>query len=94
MTTVFTIARNRTAQVAQAVPGTRDGSIAVTDRLGSDDWIAGTHRQICGSHRRHDFQAMIARGGGAEPIGRRRLSLSDRLFQWWHRLEDEQVDRG
>jgi transposase len=92
MTTVFTIARNRTAAVAQAVLGTQDGSIAVTDRLGSYDWIAGSHRQVCWSHLRRDFQAMIDRGGAAEPIGRRLLRLSDRLFRWWHRLEDDEVD--
>ncbi len=36
---------------------------------------------------------MIDRGGAAEPIGRRLLRLSDRLFRWWHRLEDGKVDR-
>jgi hypothetical protein len=40
--------------------------IAVTDRLGSYDWIAATSRQICWSHLRRDFQAMIDRGGAAE----------------------------
>ena len=50
--TVFTIARNRTAAVAQAVLGTRADSIAVTDRLGSYDWIAASHRQVCWSHLR------------------------------------------
>jgi transposase len=93
MTTVFTIARNRTATVAQAVLGTQDGPIAVTDRFSAYDWIAGTSRQVCWSHLRRDFQARIDRGGAAEPIGRRLLRLSDRLFRWWHRLEDEEVDR-
>ena len=37
---------------------------------------------------------MIDRGGAAEPIGRRLLRLSDRLYRWWHRLEAERVDRG
>ena len=37
---------------------------------------------------------MIDRGGAAEPIGRRLLRLSGRLFRWWHRLEDQKVDRG
>jgi transposase len=45
--TVFTIARNRNAQVAMAVLGTNDGSIAVTDRCSSYDWIAADFRQIC-----------------------------------------------
>ena len=37
---------------------------------------------------------MIDRGGPAEPIGRKLLRLSDRLFRWWHRLEAQKVDRG
>jgi transposase len=92
--TVFTIARNRNARVAQAVLGTQDGSIAVTDRWSSYDWIAAASRQICWSHLRRDFQAMIDRGGAAEPIGKELLRRSDRLFRWWHRLEAEKVDRG
>jgi transposase len=92
--TVFTIARNRNARVARAVLGTQDGSIAVTDRWGASDRIAADFRQICWSHLRRDFQAMIDRGGAAEPIGKELLRLSDRLFRWWHRLEAEEVDRG
>jgi transposase len=92
--TVFTIARNRNAQVAKAVLGTQEGSIAVTDRWSSYDWIAGASRPICWSHLRRDFQAMIDRGGAAEPIGTKLLRLSDRLFRWWHRLEAEKVDWG
>src|SRR5215469_14463244 len=38
--TVFTIARKRNAQVAQAVLGTQEGPVAVTDRLSTYDWIA------------------------------------------------------
>jgi transposase len=94
MFTVFTIARNRSAQVAQAVLGTQDGSIAVTDRWSSYDWIAAAGRQICWSHLRRDFQAMIDRGDAAFPIGTKLLRLSDRLFRWWHRLEAEAVDWG
>jgi transposase len=92
MTTVFTIARNRSAAVAKAVLGTQDGPIAVTDRFSAYDWIAGASRQVCWSHLRRDFQAMIDRGGAAEPIGRRLLRQSDRLFRWWHRLKDQEVD--
>jgi transposase len=93
MTTVFTIARNRSAEIARAVLGTQDGPIAVTDRFSAYDWIAGSSRQICWSHLRRDFQAMIDRGGAAEPIGRRLLRLSNRLFRWWHRLEQGEADR-
>jgi transposase len=92
--TVFTIARHRNTRVAKAVLGTQEGPIAVTDRWSAYDRIAGTSRQVCWSHLRRDFQAMIDRGGAAEPIGKRLLRLSDRLFRWWHRLEAETVDWG
>jgi transposase len=65
----------------------------VTDRCGSYDWIAAASCQVCWSHLRRDFQAMIDRGGAAEPIGKKLLRLSDRLFRGWHRLEAETVDR-
>src|SRR4051794_18284987 len=45
-------------------------------------------------HLRRDFQAMIDRGGAAEPIGPELLRLSDRLFRWWHRLGAGAVDWG
>jgi transposase len=89
--TVFTIARNRSAKIAQAVLGTQDGSIAVTDRYSAYDWIEGTSRQVCWSHLRRDFQAMIDRGGPGEPVGKRLLRLSNRLFRWWHRLKDQKT---
>jgi transposase len=92
--TVFTIARNRSARVAQAVLGAQDGPIAVTDRLSAYDWIAGAGRQICWAHLRRDFQAMIDRDSGGEVVGKKLLRLSDRLFRGWHRLEAEEVDWG
>jgi hypothetical protein len=64
----------------------------VTDRWSAYDWIAGASRQVCWSHPRRDFQAMIDSGGPAEPIGRKLLRRSDRLFRWWHRLGAEGVD--
>jgi transposase len=92
--TVFLVARNRNAKVARAVLGTQNGPIVVTDRYSAYDWIAGTSRQVCWSHLRRDFQAMIDRGGAAKPIGRKLLRLSNRMFRWWHRLEAETVDWG
>jgi transposase len=74
------------------VLGTQKGPIAVTDRWSAHDWIVPSSRQVCWSHLRRDFQAMIDRGGAAEPIGRKLLRRSNRLFRWWHRLEAETVD--
>ena len=95
LATVFTIARNRSAAGRPGGAGDPRG-LDRGDATGcsSYDWIAGSWRQVCWSHLRRDFQAMIDRGGAAEPIGRRLLRLSDRLFRWWHRLEAENVDRG
>ena len=92
--TVFTIARRRDARTARAVLGTQPGQVVVSDRWSAYDWIAPSRRQICWAHLRRDFQAMIDRGGAAEPIGRKLLRLSNRLFRWWHRLQAERVDRG
>jgi hypothetical protein len=39
-------------------------------------------------HLRRDFQPMIDRGGDGEPIGRRLLGMSNRLFRSWHRVRD------
>jgi transposase len=50
--------------------------------------------QVCWAHLRRDSQAMIDRGGAAEPIGRRLFRLPDRLFRWWLRIAADEVDRG
>jgi transposase len=92
--TVFTIARRREDRAVRAVLGTQPSRIVVSDHWSAYDWIAPTGRQICWAHLRRDFQAMIDRGGAAEPIGRKLLRLSNRLFRWWHRLEAERVDWG
>jgi transposase len=37
-------------------------------------------------HLRREFQAMIDRGGSAQPVGEILLEHSTVLFAWWHRL--------
>jgi transposase len=86
--TVFTIAKNRSGEVAQALLGSEDGQVVGSDRFSAYNWIMARWRQICWAHLRRDFQAMIDRGGDGETIGRRLLSLSNRLFHHWHRVRD------
>jgi transposase len=86
--TVFTIAKNRSGDVAQALLGSEDGQVVGSDRFGAYDWILARWRQVCWAHLRRDFQAMIDRGGAGEETGRRLLSLSNRLFRHWHRVRD------
>jgi transposase len=86
--TVFTIARNRSAAVARRLLGDKEDQVVSSDRFKSYDWLWADWRQVCWSHLRRDFQAMIDRGGPGERIGRRLLGLSDRLFEAWHQARD------
>ena len=64
--TVFTIAKNRSGDVAKALLGSEDGQVVGSDRFSAYDWIMARWRQVCWAHLRRDFQAMIDRGGGGE----------------------------
>jgi transposase len=86
--TVFTIAKNRSGDVARALLGSEDGQVVGSDRFSAYEWIMARWRQICWAHLRRDFQAMIDRGGDGETTGRRLLCLSNRLFRHWHRVRD------
>lgn len=86
--TVFTIAKNRSGKVAAALLGSKQDQVVSSDRFGAYAWIMACWRQVCWGHLRRDFQAMIDRGGDGARIGRRLLSLSNRLFRHWHRVRD------
>ena len=88
LATVFTIARNRSGEIAAALLGSQDGQVVSSDRFSAYEWIMASWRQVCWSHLRRDFQAMIDRADDGEKIGRRLLSLSNRLFRNWHRVRD------
>jgi transposase len=92
--TVFTIAKNRSGDVARALLGGEDGQVVGSDRFSAYDWIMARWRQVCWAHLRRDFQAMIDRGGDGEATGRRLLSLSNRLFRHWHRVRDGTLQWG
>jgi transposase len=94
MATVFTIARNRSAAVARKLLGDKEDQVVSSDRFKSYDWLWAYWRQVCWSHLRRDFQAMIDRGGPGERIGRRLLRLSDRLFEAWHQARDGVLEEG
>ncbi len=91
--TVFTLARHRSGDVAQALLGGEPEQVVGSDRFSAYAWIAARWRQICWAHLRRDFQAMIDRGGDGKPIGERLLKLSHRLFHNWHRVRDGTLER-
>jgi transposase len=88
LATVFTIARSRSGQIAAALLGSQDGQVVSSDRFSAYEWIMASWRQVCWSHLRRDFQAMIDRADDGQRIGKRLLSLSNRLFRNWHRVRD------
>ena len=92
LATVFTIARNRSGEIAAALLGSQDGQVVSSDRFSAYEWIMASWRQVCWSHLRRDFQAMIDRADDGERIGRRLLSLSNRLFRNGHRVRDETLE--
>lgn len=92
LVTVFTIARSRAAEVAQALLGRAFGRVATCDRFRGYLWIERC--QLCWAHLRRDFQAMIDRGGPAKTIGEELLQHSDQLFEWWHRVRDDSLARS
>ncbi|MFO0888001.1 MAG: IS66 family transposase [Isosphaeraceae bacterium] len=90
--TAFTIAKNRSGEVAKALLGSEDGQVVSSDRFSAYEWITARWRQICWAHLRRDFQAMIDRGGEGKPVGEKLLKLSHRLFHNWHRVRDGTLD--
>jgi transposase len=90
---VFTIARTRSGKVARALLGTKPGQVVISDRFPGYEWITDG-RQLCWSHLRRDFQAMIDRKNGGSATGERLLDRSDRLFHHWHRVRDGTLDRA
>src|SRR4051794_16948808 len=91
---VFTIAKDRSSDVGKALLGSEDDQVVGSDRFSAYDWILARWRQICWAHLRRDFQAMIDRGGDGEKVGRRLLSLSNRLFHHRHRVRDGTLEWG
>lgn len=92
LVTLFHIASRRNGDVAKSLLGEAYDQVATSDRHGAYNWIK--LRQICWSHLRRDFQAMIDRGGPGQPIGERLLSISDAMFVWWHRVRDGDLARS
>ena len=90
--TVFRVAATRGAEVAKEMLGTAANKVVVSDRLKSYLWIK--RRQFCWAHLNRDFQAMVDRKGGSAEVGRRLLSHSERLFDWWHKVRDGTMARS
>src|SRR5439155_7373480 len=86
LVTIFHIAATRCGKVAKQLLGSAHNQVVTSDRWKAYNGFR--RRQLCWSHLRRDFQAMIDRQGSGTPIGKELLALSDRMFVWWHRVRD------
>lgn len=85
---VFAIATGRGAAVLQALRGEWYAGIVTSDRAKAYDTYPLRKRQLCWAHLARDFQAMIDRGGPAQPVGAALLEHAHVLFAWWQWVRD------
>src|SRR5262249_35694937 len=68
--TVFRIDRRRNGAVVEALLGSAFAGVVGSDRWSAYNRFPAEQRAVCYAHLKRDFQALVDRGGEAEPIGR------------------------
>jgi transposase len=91
--TVFRIDRTRSGAAVDALLGADFAGIVGSDRWSAYSRFPAERRALCHAHLKRDFQALVDRGGHAEPIGRWGLAEIKRLFALWHRFRAGEFDR-
>jgi transposase len=91
--TIFLIDRSRGGAALEALVGEQFAGIVGSDRWSVYKRFPAERRALCWAHLKRDFQALVDRGGEAEPIGRWGLAEIARLFGLWHRLRAGEVSR-
>jgi transposase len=91
--TAFGVHRSRGHDALAALLGEDPGGgrVVISDRFPT--YARLPSRQLCWAHLRRDFQAMIDRDSGGEPVGRRLLDQSRWVFTWWRRLGEGSIAR-
>ena len=85
---VFTITTGRSVAVLRELVGEWYSRVLTSDRAKVYDSYSLRRRQVCWSHLRRDFQAMIDRGGPGQVVGEALLEHAYVLFVWWHWVRD------
>jgi transposase len=91
--TAFLIDRSRGGAALEALVGEQFGGVVGSDRWSVYKRYPAERRALCWAHLKRDFQALVDRGGEAEPIGRWGLAEIARLFGLWHRYRAGEVSR-
>jgi transposase len=91
--TVFRIDRSRGGAVLDALLGPEFQGVVGSDRWSAYSRVPAERRALCHAHLKRDFQALVDRGGEAEPIGRWGLAEIERLFALWHSFRAGEFSR-
>jgi transposase len=91
--TVFRIDRRGGGAVVDGLLGAGYAGVVGSDRWSAYNRFPAERRALCWAHLKRDFQALVDRGGEAEPIGRWGLAEIERLFALWHRFRAGDFDR-
>ena len=91
--TAFLIDRSRGGAALEALVGASFGGMVGSDRWSVYGRFPAGRRALCYAHLKRDFQALVDRGGEAEPIGRWGLAELERVFALWHRFRAGEFDR-
>jgi transposase len=91
--TVFHIDRSRGGAAIKALLGSEFTGVVGSDRWSAYSRFPAERRALCHAHLKRDFQALVDRGGEAEPIGRWGITEIERLFALWHRFRAGEFDR-
>src|SRR5262249_31768796 len=91
--TMFRIDRSRGGAVVEALLGSDFAGVVGSDRWSAYNRFPADRGALCYAHLKRHFQALVGRGGAAEPIGRWGLAEVERLFTLWHRFRAGEYDR-
>ena len=91
--TLFLVKDTRSSQGVKRLIGADYDGIVGSDRWSAYNWLADSQRQLCWSHLRRDFQALVDRGGDSAIIGRLLLARVEEMFTRWHRVRGGALTR-
>jgi transposase len=85
--TVFQLHHTRGHEGVKHLIGVDYMGIVGSDRWSAYNWLDEQQRQLCWSHLRRDFQALVDRGGDSALIGQPLLVQVEQMFILWHQLQ-------